>query len=126
MLNGRNIEQKKLRRFYVRHAGFFHCIDQPYKFLCSVGDGNVVVLSFGNLLLKICTECFIPVADLLGSIDESKTQIAGTPLFHMGIRGFQLPGLIGGGRGASVCKDLIRRIKAGESPISARIIAPMR
>lgn len=34
----------------------------------------------------------------------------------MGIRGFQLPGLIGGGRGTSVCKDLIRRIKAGEIP----------
>ena len=79
------VKRNRLRPY---HTGFFHCIDQPYKFLCSVGDGNVVVLSFGNLLLKICTECFIPVTDILGSIDESKTQIAGTPLFHMGIRGF--------------------------------------
>ena len=76
MLEESVIEQKKLCRFYVRLAGFFHCIDQPHKFLCSVSDGNVVVLPFRNLLLKICTECFIPVVDILGGIDQGKTQIA--------------------------------------------------
>ena len=75
MLEESVIEQRKLCRFYVRLAGFFHCIDQPHKFLCSVSDSNIVVLPFRNLLLKIRTECFIPVADILGSIDQGKTQI---------------------------------------------------
>lgn len=68
--------QKKLFRFYVWLAGFFHRINQPHKFLCGVGNGNVVVFSFRNFFLKICAKCFIPVADILGSIDQSKTQIA--------------------------------------------------
>ena len=72
MLKESVIGQKKLCCFYVRLAGFFHCIDQPYKFLSGVGDGNIVVFSFRNLLLKVYTECFIPVADILGSIDQGK------------------------------------------------------
>ena len=58
--------RKRSRSFYVRFAGFLHCINEPYKFLCSMGNGNIVMLPFRNLLPEIGTETFVPVADILG------------------------------------------------------------
>lgn len=98
MTNRALYRKKELSCFDIQLAGFFRCIDQPYKFLCGVSDGNIVLFPFRNLLLKIYTGCFVSVADMLGGIEQGKMQIARALIFHMKIRGFQLPRLIGGRR----------------------------
>ena len=56
----------------------------------------------------------IPMADVLGSIEDSKSEIPGAALFHMSIAVFELPGLVGRRRKSSVGQQLIRRPKPGK------------
>ena len=62
----------KLRKLSsVCLAGKFHLVDCPDQLFGSMGYGNIIVLAFADLLGKISTKGFIPVADIFCGIEQS-------------------------------------------------------
>lgn len=58
-------------------------INQSDKFLGSMGYCNIIMLTFGDLLCKIYIEGRIPLANILGGIEQGIYKISGASLFHM-------------------------------------------
>ena len=69
----------------IRFSRLLQGIDQPHEFLHGMGQGNIVVFSFRTFLGKVFSKDGIPVADVLGCVVESVSQIARTAFFHVSI-----------------------------------------
>ena len=100
----------------IAFSGQFHTVDGSDKFLCCMGDSNVIMLSFGDLPCKVKTEGFIPVANELRSIKQGVSKVSGTSFLHMRVRGSHLSRLICRGGETGISKDLIRVIETTEVP----------
>ena len=81
-----------------------------------MGQGNIVVFSFGTFLGKIFGKDGIPMADTFSCIVECVTQIARTTLFHVSIAVCELSRLVCRWRAASVSKNFVRRTEIREVP----------
>ena len=79
-----------------------------------MGQGNIVMLSFGTFLGKVFSKDRIPIADVLGRIVKGISQISRTTLLHVSVTVCKFSGLVCRWRAASVSKDFVRRFKVGE------------
>ena len=50
-----------------------------------MGYGNVIMFAFSPLFGKISGKRWIPIADILRSIEDGIAKISGTPFFHVGV-----------------------------------------
>ena len=50
-----------------------------------MGQGNIVVFSFGTFFGKVFSKDRIPVADVLGCVVKGMSQVAGATFFHVSI-----------------------------------------
>ena len=64
---------------------FLKGTDHTNQFLGSMGNGNIVVLALSAFLGQISSKGRIPVADILGRIEQGISQVSGTTLFHVRI-----------------------------------------
>jgi len=69
----------------VRFSGFLQGEYEPHQFLGSVGDGNIVMLTLGSFFSEISGKGRVPKANVLGGVEESKSQVSGAAFLHMGI-----------------------------------------
>src|SRR5574344_170894 len=60
-------------------------VDQPHEFLCGMGQGNIVMLSFGTFLGKVFSKDRIPMTDILGCVVKGISQITRTTLLHVSV-----------------------------------------
>ena len=60
------------------------------------------MFSFGTLFFKICTERFIPMADIFCRIVKGIAEVSGTTFLHTGMTVIQLTGLVCGWRHPSI------------------------
>ena len=81
-----------------------------------MGQGNIVMLSFGTFLGKVFSKDRIPVADVLGCVVKGMSQVARATFFHVSIAVCEFSGLVCRWRAASVSKNLVRRTEIGEIP----------
>ena len=58
-------------------------VNNPHEFLGSVGDGNIVVLSFGSLLGQVSGKGRIPETDVFRGIEEGVAKVAGAAFLHV-------------------------------------------
>ena len=82
----------------VRLSGFLQGINEPYQLLGGMRNGDVVVLALCPFSGEINSKVLIPMANVLGGVEESEPQVSGAALFHVGIAISKLPGLVCGGR----------------------------
>lgn len=78
----------------VRLSGFLQGIDEANQLLSRVRDCHVVVLALGSLLGEVSMESWVSMANVLGGVVESKTQVSGAPLLHMGVAVVELARLV--------------------------------
>ena len=81
-----------------------------------MGQGNIVVFSFGTFFGKVFSKDRIPVADVLGCVVKGMSQVAGATFFHVSIAVREFSGLVCRWRAASVSKNFVRRTEIGEIP----------
>ena len=81
-----------------------------------MGQGNIVVFSFGTFFGKVFSKDRIPVADVLGCVVKGMSQVAGATFFHVSIAVCEFSGLVCRWRAASVSKNFVRRTEIGEIP----------
>ena len=58
----------------IRFSRLLQGIDQPHEFLHGMGQGNIVVFSFGTFLGKVFSKDRVPVTDVLGCVVEGVSQ----------------------------------------------------
>ena len=58
-------------------------IDHPDEFFTGMGDCYVVMLPFSAFLGEVFGKGIIPVADKLGSVEKSVSQVSGSAFLHM-------------------------------------------
>ena len=59
----------------IRFSRLLQGIDQSHEFLHGMGQGNIVVFSFGTFLGKVFSKDRVPVTDVLGCVVEGVSQI---------------------------------------------------
>ena len=59
-----------------------------------MGQGNIVVFSFGTFFGKVFSKDRIPVADVLGCVVKGMSQVAGATFFHVSIAVREFSGLV--------------------------------
>ena len=50
-----------------------------------MGYGNIIMLALSPLFGKIGGKGWIPISDILRSIEDGIAKISGTPFFHVGV-----------------------------------------
>ena len=85
---------RKLRCQMVRLTGFLQGENEAHQLFGSVRDGNIVMLALRPFFGEVSGKNRIPMANVLGGVENGKSEIAGAALFHMGIAVFKLPGLV--------------------------------
>ena len=93
---------------------FLQGINQPHEFLHGVGQGDIVVFSFGTFLGKVFSKDRIPVADILGCVVKGMSQVARTTFFHVSVAVCEFSRLVCRWRAAGVSKNFVRRTEIGE------------
>ena len=58
-------------------------VDHPDEFFTGMGDCYVVMLAFAAFLGEVFGKGIIPVADKLGSVEKSVSQVSGSAFLHM-------------------------------------------
>ena len=75
---------------------------------------DIVVFSLRPFLGKIIGKSSVLLADILGRIENSISQIPGTLFFHVQVAILELDGLVGRWGHAGIIQQLVRGIKPGE------------
>ena len=81
-----------------------------------MGQGNIVVFSFGTFFGKVFSKDRIPVADVLGCVVKGMSQVARATFFHVSVTVCEFSGLVCRWRAANISKNLVRRTEIGEIP----------
>ena len=89
-------------------------INNAHEFFNYMRNGDVVVFTFGTLLMQIIGKCFVPITNIDSGIVKCVAQITGTPFLHVGISVVKFAGLVSGRRNTRKSENFIRRIESGE------------
>ena len=84
---------KRITGLRCRDIGFTRTLqgkNQADQFPGGMRDGDIVMLAFGPFPGKVSSKGTVPDADVLCSIVECVTKVAGAALFHMSIGVVQL------------------------------------